>query len=389
MKLDIPVPFERLAWFREKLGLEDEHMNRLGGFRETFLAEKDRFADSLFQYFFEIPETRTILDHEKRSRELKRVWAYWYELLFKGSFTAEMLTYLWRSGVRHVEINLDKRFINLAYAFIRKFLQDVGRTLDNSQHEHVFVAVDRLIDFCLLTETHAYVTAISQCDIEVVKGLSHQVRNPLTIIGGNILRLQRKIKPGSPVSRTYETILMENRRLENMVRDAGVYSELFQLEPILADVRLETAILLALKKLQGMKEMKTARIQVKLDPAFPHVQGDSTALETMFYYLLQNSLEALDPMNPVIIISSGVADTEEAYTQVEIFNTGKSPDSEELLNAFVPFYSTKPHGTGFGLAIAQIVARKSLGDVLLESVPGEGTRCIVRLPIRHSLREEL
>lgn len=389
MKIDIPVPFERLAWFREKLGLRDEDMSSLGGFRDTFLMHKEQFAESLFQYFYDIPETRTILDHERRSRELRRVWSYWFELLFSGSFTEEMLTYLWRSGVRHVEINLDKRFINLAYAFVRQFLHGIAKTLDASQHERVFAALDRVVDFCLLTETHAYVTAISQCDIEVVKGLSHQVRNPLTIIGGNILRLQRKTNPKSSDRKTFETILMENKRLENMVRDAGVYSELFQLEPLLSDVRLETTILLALERLEGMEQMKTARIQMNLDPSFSHVQGDSAALETMFYYLLQNSLEAMDPIDPLVIITSAVPDAEKGYIQVEIFNTGKSPDSEDLLNAFVPFYSTKAHGTGFGLPIAQIIARKSLGDLALEPIPGKGTRCIVRLPIRQDLRDSL
>lgn len=386
MKIDIPFPFERLAWFQEKLGLTDEDLKEVSTQRDFFLGQGERFAEGLFRYFYEIPETRAILDHRKRSAELKRVWAHWYGLLFEGRLSAEVLSYLWRSGLRHVEINLDKRFINLAYAYARQFLQGLTRDLvPLPRHSSLLAAFDKLMDFCLLIETHAYVTATSQCDLEVVKGISHQVRNPLTVIGGSVVRLQRKLDPGSPLHETYKTILMESRRLENMVRDAEIYSELFQIEPLLSEVSLEELLLSALKSLEDMVEMGSAEIEIRLDPEFPRVQGDPSALKTMFHFLLQNSLEAMDPENPLIRITSRLQGPDRTFIRVEIFNTGRPPDREVLAEAFVPFYSTKPHGTGFGLTIARLVARKSLGDVTLEPVPGEGTRCIVILPIAQAL----
>ena len=126
------------------------------------------------------------------------------------------------------------------------------------------------------------------------------MRNPLTVIGGNILRLQKKVEPASPLHRTYETILKENERLEAMVRDAATYSELYQKEPAIS---------------------------------------------------------------------------------IEIFNNGKSPNTEEMENIFVPFYSSKPYGTGFGLPIAQLAAKKNMGELYLERVPYQGTKCIIQLPV--------
>lgn len=389
MKLDIPVPYERLAWFQEKLGLGEKNLEELNRHQHLFLGRKEQFAERLFAYFHEIAETRAILNHEKRAKDLKKVWAFWFGLLFEGSFTPVTLGHLWRSGLRHVEINLDKRFVNLAYSFVRQFVQEIARIeLPPPRHYALLTAFDRVIDFCLLTETHAYVTATSQCDMEVVKGISHQVRNPLTVIGGNIVRLQKNAEPGSPLHKTYEMILMENQRLENMVKDAGVYSDLFQGEPLLTEVSLEEVLCQALQELEAMPEKKTARIEMGLDPNFPCVQGDPHALRIMFYYLLQNSLEAMDPRNPLIRVSSARTGLESTELQIEIFNTGKSPGPEDLANAFVPFYSTKPYGTGFGLPIAQVVARKCLGDVVLEPVPGEGTRCTVRLPAGHSPQKD-
>jgi two-component system sensor histidine kinase FlrB len=45
-----------------------------------------------------------------------------------------------------------------------------------------------------------------------------------------------------------------------------------------------------------------------------------------------------------------------------------------------PFYTTKSHGTGLGLAVAQVVARAHHGRFELESAPGLGTRAAILLP---------
>ena len=382
MKVDIPVPFEKLAWFREKLGFSEEDLLHIGSCRSLFLERTEEFAESIHRFFHEIPETRIILGHDKRSLHLKKLWGQWYELLFKDPLSRKALTFLWRSGLRHVEVNVDKRYINLGYAFVRQFFHRIALTLaPKDGREEILLALDKLVDFCVLIETHAYVTASSQCDMEVVKGISHQVRNPLTVIGGNILRLQRNAEPGSPLFKTYETILMENKRLEAMVRDTNVYSDLFQKEPLFENYSLEMILTKALKRLEVMEQLKTARIEMALDPAVKVVQADRVDLETLFYYLLQNSLEAADPSNPLIRISSRPADSDGAFAEVKIFNTGKPPSPEDMENIFVPFFSLKPFGTGLGLPIALLAARKNLGDLYLEPADGNGTRCVIRLPI--------
>ncbi|MDY6880233.1 MAG: ATP-binding protein, partial [Thermodesulfobacteriota bacterium] len=97
-----------------------------------------------------------------------------------------------------------------------------------------------------------------------------------------------------------------------------------------------------------------------------YVHGDGEDLETMFIYLLQNSMETADPEEPLIRIWSRPWQREASFVEVEIFNTGKPPEPEEMDHLFVPFYSSKPYGTGFGLPIAQLAARKNLGDIYLE-----------------------
>ena len=389
MKTDTPVPFARLNWFREKLGLDDREQENLAKHRDVFLKVKERFSEEFFRYFWEIKETRIILDHERRGPHLKKLWEQWYEMIFTEAITPKVLGVLWRSGLRHVELNIDKRFINLGYAFIRQFFHQVANDAVPSEDLHaVTTALDKLVDFCVLIETHAYVVATSQCDLEVVRGISHQVRNPLTIIGGNILRLQKKLDPASPVHRTYEMILKENQRMETMVRDAAAYSELYQKEPVFFEVPLQSLISGVLNQLQKDPAGRRAAVTVQLHPGYPAVQGDAKDLETMFYYLLQNSMEAADADRPLIRISSRGKEKDLGFVEIEIFNNGKTPNQEDMDNLFVPFYSSKPQGTGFGLPIAQLAAKKNMGELYIERVPDEGTRCIIQLPVPSSRQQD-
>lgn len=113
-----------------------------------------------------------------------------------------------------------------------------------------------------------------------------------------------------------------------------------------------------------------------------NMQGNERELEIMFYNVLENCLEALNTENPHITISSKLKTDDSPFTQIEIFNTGVPLNEKDLENLFVPFFSSKPQGTGFGLSIALLVAKKNLGDLYLEPIPHQGTRCVIMLPIR-------
>ena len=382
MKAKVDAPIERLFWFRDKLRLGETEQEKLDQYRGVFSKNKERFAARFYQYFCHIPETKLILEHESRSGHLKKAWAQWFEALFKEGFSERHLSYLWKSGLRHVEVNLDQRFINLGYSIVRQFCNETVReVIPLADQDSVMSAIDKMIDLCLLIETYAYIAATSQCDMEIVKGISHQVRNPLTVIGGNIIRLQRQVDPRSPVNKTYETILGENKRLEAMVTDAGAYSEMFEKEPGFSEIPLEDLISGALERLKSTHWVENIKIDMDLSSEFPMVQGVPEDLEIMFYYLLQNSLEAVDPEAPYIRICSRQMNSTPSFIEIEIFNNGTPPSKEDMDNLFVPFYSSKPLGTGFGLPIARLAARKSLGDLTLEPVSDRGTKCVIKLPI--------
>jgi signal transduction histidine kinase len=154
---------------------------------------------------------------------------------------------------------------------------------------------------------------------------------------------------------------------------------MFQSEHEYDDIDLENIMSKGLEKLRTIGFPENVKIDIELDSQFRRVQGNERELEIMFYNVLENCLEALNPENPYIRISSKPKALDSPFIQIEIFNTGAPVNEKDMENLFVPFFSSKPDGTGFGLPIALLVAKKNLGDLYLEPVPNEGTRCVIIL----------
>lgn len=377
---EIAIPYERLLFFRKKLDLSDQDLEILDTYREYFISQKDAFGRYFYNFFHGIAATRTILEYDKPPHRLERVLTDWFESLFRENLSRSFIAYLWRSGFKHVAVKLDQRYVNLGYAIVRQFLQGIIKSgIPEDQKGHVSDVLDKILDFCVLVATDSFVSATTQCDSRVINGIAHQVRNPIMIIGGNITRLQRTVEKDSPAYKAYETIIHENKRLERMVTDIGVYTQLFRNESHFTVIPLENLFERVLDELRERKNIESISIETNIDPRFSSVQGDANDLERMFFYLLENSAEAVSEQDPYIRIS-----TQEGFlpnfVRIEIFNNGNPPKPEELDHLFTPFHSSKPTGTGFGLPIASLAARKNLGDLSLEVVPGEGTKCIVTLP---------
>ncbi|MFZ5584486.1 MAG: protoglobin domain-containing protein [Thermodesulfobacteriota bacterium] len=379
MSID-PVPLDRLHFFQDRVGLTSADLALVERHGRSFAERHPEFGEFFYEYFWQIPRTRMILEQGRPPRKLQYVLAEWFRRLFSEDFGPDFMQYLWNSGVRHVEVNLDQRYVNLGYCVARQFCQKVAQeALAAELRSEVTAAIDKMLDFCVLVATDSFITMTSRCDRSVIEGIAHQVRNPVTVIGGNIKRLQNQVEPDSNVYQAYERVLGENRRLERMVQDISVYNQLFQSEPQPRACDLAELAELALARLGQSWDLAQFIIERAWDPANRKVAGDPADLETMLYYLLENSLEAADRTGRRLALASRRAG-HPGLVELEIFNTGEPPLASEINGLMAPFHSSKPLGTGFGLPIASLAARRNLGSLSLGPMPGGGTRCLVHLP---------
>ncbi len=121
------------------------------------------------------------------------------------------------------------------------------------------------------------------------------------------------------------------------------------------------------------------RIPVQLEPGPPAtLYADPDQLEQMFINLLANAVDAsLANDSKPVHTTWTVADSSLLVT---IEDRGLGIANTD--NLFVPFYTTKPTGSGVGLALAQQIARAHGGEIRLENRDdGDGARATIRLPL--------
>lgn len=378
---DFQAPHEKLRLFLDKIGIEKIEIDELQPFKTLFISKKTVFADYFYNFFLDMADTRAILESEREKGLMKRVWAGWFESFFELRPNDEFLAYLWRVGVRHVEVNLDQRFSNLGFAMIRQFCHKVVSTdVPLEQRGRVLSTIDKMLDLCLLVETTAYIENTVSCGIEVMSEVADRVRNPAMIIGWNIKRLQGKVDEGTKEYNIYQMLIAENLRLENMVKDIKIYMEMFRGEPKLQNIDIKKLTDSVLEKLDSRNKYADIKVDLDFHKKASNLRGDPEWFEHLFFYLIQNSMEAAGKENPGIKISSHVEDAPPFNIVIEIFNSG-NPPQEEIEKLFSPFFSTKVTGTGFGLPIARLVVKKHHGTLSMHPAEGrQGTSVTISLP---------
>ena len=115
------------------------------------------------------------------------------------------------------------------------------------------------------------------------------------------------------------------------------------------------------------------------DPACPAILGDARELRKAFLNLLLNGLEALEPKGRLSLTTTYAAETRTVTVVIE--DTGVGMSDETLSRAFDLFFTTKPDGTGLGMAQVRSVIDLHGGALDVQSAPGRGTRVRVRLPV--------
>jgi signal transduction histidine kinase len=131
----------------------------------------------------------------------------------------------------------------------------------------------------------------------------------------------------------------------------------------------------------GQARCQTEGLQIEraYDARCPAGELDARELRKAFLNLILNGLEALEPGGRLRVTTSCAPEANEISITFE--DNGSGMNEETLSRAFDLFFTTKPEGTGLGMAIARSVIDLHGGQLTLRSEPGRGTRVWVRLPL--------
>jgi signal transduction histidine kinase len=122
-----------------------------------------------------------------------------------------------------------------------------------------------------------------------------------------------------------------------------------------------------------------SRLTSRAQPDLPRVLIDRLRIQHVLFALVQNALEANTRNNePPRVRIEITGDRYNVQIAVEDHGTGIPDHAREQL--FRPFFTTKVHGTGLGLASCRAIAEAHEGSIGFEDVTGGGTRFWLRLP---------
>jgi signal transduction histidine kinase len=375
--------YEQLLSFRDRLNISHDNLIALNTYKECFISRKDEFAQRFYDYFMKIEEAKPILEYVTMPDILHKTWASWFTSLFRDTVDDEYLKYLWDIGKRHAERNIEQRVTILGFTIIRQYMHEIVSTsIASEKSSEIMETINKLLDLCLFAMTTSYFETTTHCEIELIRGIADKLRNPVTVIGGNIHRLKRKASQYSPSEFfDYDALLEENDKIERIIQDAKIYLDLFEEDPKFTNIPIAELLHNSLEALLVETSIENIKIDIQADPSFPYIKADQKHIEQIFRSVLKNSLEALNRADPQIRIKTTLDKNTLRNLLIEIFNTGTPTKQEDMEKVFTPFFSTKTTGTGFGLPIAQLALRKNYGKMQMKPIPRQGTMITISIPL--------
>lgn len=238
----------------------------------------------------------------------------------------------------------------------------------------------------------------------IAAGVAHEINNPIGFVGSNLKTLGNYVRDikevlmecrrglsGEALARRWEeadldfmfedldNLMAESRdgiqRVVGIVRDLKQFSHSDRgaLEETDLNECLGAALTLLSNELKYSAQVETHFADL------PKIQAYASLLTQVFVNLIINAVHALDDEGRILLQTSQMDD----FVEVTITDNGCGMTPEVQARIFDPFFTTKEvgKGTGLGLAISYEIVQRHLGEMRLQSAPGEGTTFTIRIPV--------
>jgi len=206
--------------------------------------------------------------------------------------------------------------------------------------------------------------------------IAHEVNNPLESIKNSLFLMQDSDEPDSR-SRFLKIALKETERVSHIIRQMlGFARRGGGVEWVVINQLLDETLTLVENKLQH----SGIRVIRSFDPRLPKVHAYPDQLRQVFLNLLLNAEQSIDKLGRIKIATSQL-DAPQPSVSIEITDSGRGIDGDDLERIFEPFFTTRRDGTGLGLWVAQNIVRQHGGRIDVRTGLGKGTAFQIILPI--------
>jgi signal transduction histidine kinase len=213
---------------------------------------------------------------------------------------------------------------------------------------------------------------------EAAAQIAHEIKNPLVAIGGFTSRIQKQLPQDHVAQFGLGIIVQEVARLEMLLKEL-----LLMGSPGGCTGKVELGVILeeVLHLAQPSLQQRGIKLASESPPQPLIIKGNGDHLISALLNVVLNAIQAMPEGGNLILASQSVIKESMHGVTVTIQDTGIGIAPENLQRVFEPFFTSKPGGTGLGLAVVKKTIDAHGGTVEIMSSPGEGTSVTIWLPL--------
>lgn len=207
-------------------------------------------------------------------------------------------------------------------------------------------------------------------------GVAHEIRNPLSSIKGFATYFRERYRDIPEDQKTAEVMIQEVERLNRVI---GQLLELARPMSIKKKpTSLQGLVQHTIRMIQRDAERNRIETNYEVLHEISNLSVDPDSIKQVLLNLFLNAVEAMDKGGTLSVELN--KDPGAENVQIIISDTGNGIIEEDLAHIFDPYFTTKPSGTGLGLAVVYKIIEAHGGEIEVKSHRGVGTTVTVSLP---------
>jgi PAS domain S-box-containing protein len=212
---------------------------------------------------------------------------------------------------------------------------------------------------------------------EMAAGVAHEIRNPL----GGIKMATRLLASGTfqeprIPQEMAQSIVSGIVEIERIIADLLEYARDTRLD--LGEYPLDRILTPAIQALGEAERRRVTIVTRGLEPGVVVAMVDGPRLRQVFANVLKNAVEATERIDEARVeVAVGLRGS---AAVVAVTDNGLGMDGADREKVFLPFFTTKPTGTGLGMAIVKKIMDLHGGEIEIDSAPGRGTTVRLIIP---------
>lgn len=215
---------------------------------------------------------------------------------------------------------------------------------------------------------------------EMTAIIAHEIRNPLSTVGGFVNLMLRKPDDPDRIKRYAAIVYDEVTRLENILGGLLALSRPARLKFRWSDIT--DIIIDAVEQLRQTLERDDIDISVECDPHLPPIYIDRDQMRQVIDNLMHNAIDAM-PNGGRLSLTAFATRENEKHVLVTVGDTGVGIEPENVEKIFKTFFTTKESGMGIGLALCRKIVHDHGATMNFQSEVGQGTTFRLEFPTEY------